>query len=90
MIREKQEKKYTPEISDREIQDLKKTIKNNSEKVIADNIARMKKADPKRPYNMLYFDEIADLFGKRRRRLKLKKPRAKKLSVTHACLHLLS
>ena len=69
MISEKQEKKYTPEISDKEIQELKKTIKNNSEKVIADNIARMKKADQKRPNTMLYFDEIADLFGKRQQEI---------------------
>jgi benzoyl-CoA reductase/2-hydroxyglutaryl-CoA dehydratase subunit BcrC/BadD/HgdB len=85
MISEKQEKKYTPEISDREIQDLKKTIKDNSEKVIADNIARMKKADSKRPYNMLYFDEIADLFGKRQQEIEAEKAKGKKV-IGYTCL----
>ena len=32
---------------------------------MAENIERMKKTDPNRPEVMNYFDEIANLFGKR-------------------------
>jgi benzoyl-CoA reductase/2-hydroxyglutaryl-CoA dehydratase subunit BcrC/BadD/HgdB len=85
MTIEKPERKYTPEISAKEIQELRKTIRSSSEKVIADNIARMKKADPKRPYSMLYFDEIADLFGKRQQEIEAEKAKGKKV-IGYTCL----
>ncbi len=65
MKSEKIEKKYTPEISTKEIEELRNSIKAASQKIIAENIERMKKADPNRPEVMNYFDEIANLFGKR-------------------------
>jgi benzoyl-CoA reductase/2-hydroxyglutaryl-CoA dehydratase subunit BcrC/BadD/HgdB len=54
-------KRYMPEISRKEMDELKTTIKSASQKVIADNIERMKKADPHRPQAMKYFDEMAEL-----------------------------
>ncbi len=57
MKNEKIEKKYTPEIPQKEIEELKNTIKLSSEKIMAENIERMKKADPHRPEAMKYFDE---------------------------------
>ena len=42
MTSEIPEKKYMPEVSAKEIKELKKSIQAASEKVIADNIARMK------------------------------------------------
>ena len=57
------EKKYMPEVSRKEIEELKNTMKAASQKVMADNIERMKKADPNRPEAMKYFDEISNLFG---------------------------
>ena len=42
-------KKYMPEVSRKEIEELKTTMKAASLKVMADNIERMKKADPHRP-----------------------------------------
>ena len=65
MKTEKIEKKYMPEIPAKEMEELRNTIKTASQKVMAENIERMKKADPKRPEVMKYFDEIADLFGQR-------------------------
>ena len=74
-----------PEMSAKEIQELKKTIQKASENVIADNIARMKKADPKRPFNMHYFDEIANLFGKRQAEIAAEKAKGKKV-IGYTCL----
>lgn len=85
MTSEKREKNYTPEISAKEMQTLKKAIMNSSQKIIAENIAQMKKADPKRPYSMLYFDEIADLFGKRQQEIAAEKAKGKKV-IGYSCL----
>lgn len=85
MLSDIKEKKYMPEVSAKEIQELKKTIVNASQKEIADNIARMKKADKKRPYTMMYFDEIANLFGKRQQEIADEKARGKKV-IGYTCL----
>ncbi len=68
-----------PEISRKEIDELKNTMKAASQKIMADNIERMKKADPKRPEAMKYFDEISNLFGKRQEEILARKKKAKKL-----------
>ena len=39
-------KRYMPEVSRKEIDELKNTVKAASLKIMADNIERMKKADP--------------------------------------------
>jgi phage terminase Nu1 subunit (DNA packaging protein) len=46
------EKRFMPELPRKEIDELKSTIKAASQKIIADNIERMKKADPHRPEAM--------------------------------------
>ena len=51
---EKKEKKYMPEIPQKEIEELRKTIEATSQRVIAENIERMKKTDPNRPEAMQY------------------------------------
>ncbi len=79
------EKRYMPEVSRREIDELKATMKAASEKVIADNIQRMKKADPKRPQAMNYFDEISNLFGKRQEEIAAEKEKGKKV-IGYMCL----
>ena len=43
MKSEKIEKKYTPEISTKEIEELRNSIKAASQKIMAENIERMKK-----------------------------------------------
>ncbi len=53
----------------KEIDELKNTVKAASQKIMADNIERMKKADPHRPEAMKYFDEIANLFGQRQKEI---------------------
>ena len=85
MSSEKTERKYMPEVSAKEIEELKNTIQKNSQTVIADNIARMKKADPKRPSSMKYFDEIANLFGRRQEEIAAEKAKGKKV-IGYTCL----
>ena len=74
-----------PEVSRKEIDELKNTMKAASQKVIADNIERMKKADPKRPEAMKYFDEMSNLFGKRQEEIQAEKEKGKKV-IGYMCL----
>ena len=85
MTTEKIEKKYAPEISAKETEELKNSIKAASEKTISENIERMKKADPHRPEAMKYFDGIADLFGQRQQEINAEKAKGKKV-VGYTCL----
>src|SRR5208283_4029798 len=85
MTTENIEKKYTPEISAKEKEELRNTIKTASQKVIAENIERMKKADPHRPEVMKYFDEMGDLFGKRQTEIAAEKEKGKKV-IGYMCL----
>jgi hypothetical protein len=61
------EKKYLPEMPQKEVDELNATVMSSSEKIMADNIVRMKKTDPNRPAAMQYFDEISNFFGQRRK-----------------------
>jgi benzoyl-CoA reductase/2-hydroxyglutaryl-CoA dehydratase subunit BcrC/BadD/HgdB len=85
MTNETPTKKYMPEITRREIDELKTTMKAASQKVIADNIERMKKADPHRPEAMKYFDEVSNLFGKRQEEIAAEKAKGKKV-IGYMCL----
>ncbi len=78
-------KKFMPEISQKEMDELKSTIKAASEQIIAENIERMKKISPNRPKEMEYFDEIANLFGKRSQEIAAAKAQGKKV-VGYMCL----
>lgn len=78
-------KKYMPEVSQREIEELRNTIKVASQKIIADNIDHMKKADPHRPETMKYFDEISNLFGQRQKEIQAEKEKGKKV-IGYMCL----
>ena len=78
-------KKYMPEVTRKEIDELKTTMKAASQKVMAENIERMKKADPKRPEAMKYFDEISNLFGKRQEEIQAEKEKGKKV-IGYMCL----
>jgi benzoyl-CoA reductase/2-hydroxyglutaryl-CoA dehydratase subunit BcrC/BadD/HgdB len=78
-------KRYMPEVSRKEINELKTTMKAASQKVIAENIERMKKADPKRPEAMKYFDEISNLFGQRQEEIQKEKEKGKKV-IGYMCL----
>jgi benzoyl-CoA reductase/2-hydroxyglutaryl-CoA dehydratase subunit BcrC/BadD/HgdB len=82
---EKIEKKYAPEISAKEMAELKNTIQTASEKIIAENIEHMKKTDPNRPQAMKYFDEMADLFGQRQKEIAAEKEKGKKV-IGYMCL----
>src|SRR3972149_2198240 len=73
------QKKYVPDMAQKEIEDLRNLIQANSKKVIADYIARMKKTSANRPEAMKYFDDIADLFGQRQKEMQAAKESGKKI-----------
>ena len=77
--------KYIPEMSKSEIDDLNKSMKTSSLKVIEDNIEKMKKAWKNRPKAMEYFDEISNLFGKRQEEIKKQKAAGKKV-IGYSCI----
>jgi benzoyl-CoA reductase/2-hydroxyglutaryl-CoA dehydratase subunit BcrC/BadD/HgdB len=79
------EHKIMPETNLKEINELKGSIKSASEGIIAQTIERMKKTTPNRPKEMEYFDEIANLFGKRAKELEQAKAEGKKI-VGYNCL----
>jgi benzoyl-CoA reductase/2-hydroxyglutaryl-CoA dehydratase subunit BcrC/BadD/HgdB len=79
------EKKFMPDVPRKEIEELKSSITAASRKIIADNIERMKKADPHRPEAMKYFDEMADLFGPRQKEITAEKEKGKKV-IGYMCL----
>jgi benzoyl-CoA reductase/2-hydroxyglutaryl-CoA dehydratase subunit BcrC/BadD/HgdB len=81
----KSPKKFMPEISKKEIDELKNTIKAASQKIMADNIERMKKADPHRPKAMKYFDEMATFLVKRQKKSLQRKLKGKKV-IGYMCL----
>src|SRR5512136_2615798 len=85
MSNQSQDKKYMPEIPQKEIDELRKSIKATSQKVMADNIARMKKTSTNRPEAMQYFDEVSDFFGKREKEIRAAKEAGKKV-VGYTCL----
>src|SRR5512137_1582561 len=85
MKNETVERKFMPEMPRKEIDELRNTVKTASQKIIADNIERMKKADPHRPEAMKYFDDMADLFGKRPKEIALEKEKGKKV-IGYLCL----
>jgi benzoyl-CoA reductase/2-hydroxyglutaryl-CoA dehydratase subunit BcrC/BadD/HgdB len=74
-----------PEVSNREIEELRNSIKAASQKVIAENIERMRKTAKNRAKAMEYFDEIADLFGQREREIQAAKENGKKV-IGYLCM----
>ena len=78
-MKSKSEKKYMTEIPQKEIDELRNTIKAASRKIIAENIERMKKTDANRPEAMQYFDEIANFFGTREKEIREAKEEGKKV-----------
>jgi len=77
--------KSTPEMSPKEIEEMRSTMESVSRKVIAENIERMKKTWPNRPKNMQYFDEISDFFGKRLEEIRAQKEAGKKI-IGYSCM----
>src|SRR3989304_5847090 len=79
------EKKYTPEISQKEIEELQNSAESASKKIIADNSERMKKTSASRPEEMKHFDEIANFFGQREKEIRTAKESGKKV-IGYFCL----
>ena len=76
--------KYIPEMAQKEIDKLNKSIKTASIKVIEENIKRMKKSWNNRPKTMEYFDEVSNLFGLRAK--EIKKQKAGKKVIGYSCI----
>jgi benzoyl-CoA reductase/2-hydroxyglutaryl-CoA dehydratase subunit BcrC/BadD/HgdB len=85
MKSQSEEKKYMPEIPPKEMDELKNSIKNASQRIIADNIERMKKTSRNRPEAMQYFDEISNFFGQREKEIQVAKERGKKV-IGYLCM----
>lgn len=85
MKEQSREKKYMPEISPKEIEETRNSIKTTSQKIIAENIQRMKTTDKYRPETMKYFDEIADFFGRREEEIRAAKEQGRKV-IGYMCL----
>ena len=79
-----QEKKYVPEIPQKEIDELRNSARAMSERVVAENIERMKKASKDRPEAMRYFDELAT-FVQREKELKEAKTKGHKV-IGYFCM----
>jgi benzoyl-CoA reductase/2-hydroxyglutaryl-CoA dehydratase subunit BcrC/BadD/HgdB len=73
------ERKYVPEITQKEIEELRNSANATSTKVIFENIERMKKTSTNRPEAMKYFDEIANFFGQREKEIRMAKESGKKV-----------
>ena len=85
MTEQTREKRYVPEISEKEIEDMRNTIKATSQRVISENIERMKNTDKNRPETMQYFDEMSNFFGKREQEIREAKAKGKKV-IGYMCL----
>ncbi|MCW4045674.1 MAG: 2-hydroxyacyl-CoA dehydratase family protein [Candidatus Bathyarchaeota archaeon] len=78
-------KKYVPEIPQKEIEELRNSIKTTSQKIIAENIERMKKTSKNRAKTMQYFDENANFFGQREKEIQAAKASGKKV-IGYMCM----
>jgi len=79
------EKKFMPDIPQKESEELKNSAQAMSLRVITDNIERMKKTSPNRPEAMKYFDEISNFFGQRQQELAAEKAKGKKI-IGYFCI----
>src|SRR3990170_9072109 len=78
VLKNAQEKKYIPEIPQKEIDELRNSAKAMSDKVVAENVERMKKTSLNRPEAMRYFDELAT-FAQREKEIKAAKAKGQKV-----------
>ena len=85
MKNQSKEKRYMPEIPQKEIEELQKSIKTSSQRIIAENIERMKKTSQNRPEAMQYFDEISNFFGQREKEIQAAKENGKKV-IGYFCM----
>lgn len=84
MKSQSKEKKYMPEIPPKEIEELRNAITTSSQRIIAENIERMKKTSQNRPEAMQYFDEIAN-FSQREKEIQAAKESGKKV-IGYLCM----
>ncbi|MBE3115830.1 2-hydroxyacyl-CoA dehydratase [Candidatus Bathyarchaeota archaeon] len=85
MKNQNEPKKFMPEMAQKEMDELRNTIKAASQKIMNENIEHMKKSYPNRPKEMDYFDGIANLFGQRPKEIEAAKESGKKV-IGYMCL----
>jgi benzoyl-CoA reductase/2-hydroxyglutaryl-CoA dehydratase subunit BcrC/BadD/HgdB len=85
MKSQSEEKKYMAEMPQKEIEELRNSVKSTSLKVMAENIERMKKTSANRPKAMQYFDEISNFFGQREKEIRAAKEDGKKV-IGYNCM----
>src|SRR4030065_884716 len=83
-MKNNQERKYIPEIPQKEIDELRNSAKAMSDKVVAENVERMKKTSLNRPEAMRYFDELAT-FAQREKEIKAAKAKGQKV-IGYFCM----
>lgn len=79
------EKKYMVELYEREVEDLRNSVKATSLKLMDEYIERMKKTWPNRPKIMEYFDEVAKFFGTREKEILKAKEEGRKV-IGYTCM----
>jgi len=79
------DKKYGIEISQKEAEELRNTIRASSIKVMEEYIERMKKTWPNRPETMQYFYDVAKFFGTREREIQKAKEEGRKV-IGYTCM----
>lgn len=84
-MKETNEKRYSVEISQKEIEELKNAIKAASTKIMEEYLQRMRKTWPDRPEEVQYFDEIAKFWGTREKEIVEAKEEGKKV-IGYTCM----
>jgi benzoyl-CoA reductase/2-hydroxyglutaryl-CoA dehydratase subunit BcrC/BadD/HgdB len=84
-MKETNEKKYSVELSPKEIEELKNAIKTASTKIMDEYIQRMHRTWPDRPEEMQYFDEVAKFWGTREKEIAEAKNEGKKV-IGYTCM----
>lgn len=79
------DKKYMIELSPKEVEELRNTIKAASIKLMDEYIERMRKKWPNRPKAMQYFDEVAKFFGAREKEIREAKEEGRKV-IGYTCM----
>src|SRR4030065_2104406 len=83
-MKNNQERKYIPEIPQKEIDECRNAAKAMSDKGVAENVERMKKTSLNRPEAMRYFDELAT-FAQREKEIKAAKAKGQKV-IGYFCM----
>ncbi|MEM2088977.1 MAG: hypothetical protein QXF52_09980, partial [Thermoproteota archaeon] len=77
--------KYIPVLSQKEVEDMRNSIKAASIRIATENIERMKRTTVNRPETMKYFDDVSNFFGQREKEIRAAKEEGKKV-IGYTCM----